>query len=70
MYRPITMYQLVCDRCGAVFGGTDTRSSLFAGKCPDIGNYSDWEEINGKQYCPNCYNLEIVDGIYTVEVED
>lgn len=24
MYRPITMYQIVCDRCGEVFGGTDT----------------------------------------------
>ena len=23
MYRPITMYQIVCDRCGKVFGGTD-----------------------------------------------
>ena len=23
MYRPITMYQIVCDRCGEVFGGTD-----------------------------------------------
>lgn len=22
MYRPITMYQIVCDKCGAVFGGT------------------------------------------------
>ena len=29
MYRPITMYQIVCDRCGEVFGGTDTCSALL-----------------------------------------
>ena len=32
MYRPITMYQIVCDRCGGVFGGTDTCSALFSNK--------------------------------------
>lgn len=26
------MYQIVCDRCGEVFGGTDTCSSLFRDK--------------------------------------
>ena len=45
MYRPITMYQIVCDRCGKVFGGTDTCSALFSNKEVDIGDYSDWEMI-------------------------
>ena len=70
MYRPITMYQLVCDKCGAVFGGTDTRSSLFADECPDIGNYSDWEVIDGKYYCPECYEVSIINDTYTVKVKD
>lgn len=35
MYRPITMYQIVCDRCGEVFGGTDTCSALFYDKSTD-----------------------------------
>ena len=48
MYRPITMYQIVCDRCGEVFGGTDTCSALFSNKEVDIGDYSDWEMIDGK----------------------
>lgn len=52
MYRPITMYQIVCDRCGGVFGGTDTCSALFSNKEVDIGDYSDWEMIDGKHYCP------------------
>ena len=37
MYRPITMYQIVCDKCGVVFGGTETCSSLFSNKEVDIG---------------------------------
>ena len=70
MYRPITMYQLFCDRCGNMFGGADPRSSLFADKCPDIGNYSDWEMIDGKYYCPECYEVSIVNDTYTVKVKN
>lgn len=44
MYRPITMYQIVCDRCGKMFEGTDTHSALFADKCSDIADYSDLEK--------------------------
>ena len=68
MYRPITMYQLFCDRCGNIFGNTDLRSSLFAG--PDIGDYSDWKMIDGKYYCPECYEASIVNDTYTVKVKD
>lgn len=52
MYRPITMYQIVCDRCGKEFTGTDICPELFYDKTVDIGNNSDWEMINGKHYCP------------------
>lgn len=38
MYRPIKMYQIVCDRCGEVFGGTETCSALFSNKEVDIGD--------------------------------
>ena len=64
MYRPIEMYQIVCDRCGEVFGGTDTCSSLFRDKDTDISDYSDWEEIDGKHYC---YEVEIINGMYNVK---
>lgn len=70
MYRPITMYQLFCDRCGNMFGSTDIRSSLFADKCPDIVNYSDWEMIDGKYYCPECYEVSIVNDTCTVKVKN
>lgn len=67
MYRPITMYQIVCDRCGEVFGGTDTCSALFSNKEVDIGDYSDWEMIDGKHYCPDCYEVEVIDGVYNIK---
>lgn len=70
MYRPITMYQIVCDRCGEVFGSTDTCSSLFRDKDTDISDYSDWEEINGKHYCPDCYDVEVIDGVYNVKAKE
>ena len=60
MYRPITMYQIVCDRCGEVFGGN---------KEVDIGDYSDWEMIDGKHYCPDCYEVEVIDGVYNVKAK-
>lgn len=69
MYRPITMYKIVCDRCGEVFGGTDTCSALFSNKEVDIGDYSDWEMIDGKHYCPDCYEVEVIDGVYNVKAK-
>jgi hypothetical protein len=69
MYRPIEMYQIVCDRCGEVFGGTDTCSSLFSDKDTDISDYSDWEMIDGKHYCSDCYDVEVIDGVYNVKVK-
>ena len=69
MYRPITMYQIVCDRCGEVFGGTDTCSALFCNKEVDIGDYSDWEMIDGKHYCPDCYEVEVINGVYNVKAK-
>lgn len=72
MYRPITMYQIICDRCGKVFEGSDTLPVLFADKCSsiDLAYHSDWENIKGRHYCPECYEVSIVNGAYTVKVKD
>ena len=70
MYRPIKMYQIVCDRCGEVFVGTDTCSALFGNKEVDIGDYSDLEMIDGKHYYPDCYDVEVIDGVYNVKVKE
>lgn len=64
------MYQIVCDRCGEVFGGTDTCSALFCDKSTDIGDYSDWETIGDKHYCPDCYEVEVINGVYNVKAKE
>lgn len=35
----------------------------------DIGDYSDWEMIDGKHYCPDCYEVEVIDGVYNVKAK-
>ena len=70
MYRPIKMDQIVCDRCGEVFGGTDACSALFGNKEVDIGDCSDWEMIDGTHYYPDCYDVEVIDGVYNVKVKE
>ena len=62
--------EYVCDRCGEVFGGTDTCSALFSNKEVDISDYSDWEMIDGKHYCPDCYEVEVIDGVYNVKAKE
>ncbi len=55
MYRQITMYQIICDECGKVFGRTDNNHALFRNKTADIEGVSKWKVIDGKHYCPVCY---------------
>lgn len=33
------------------------------------GDYSDWEMIDGKHYCPDCYEVEVIDGVYNVKAK-
>lgn len=35
----------------------------------NIGDYSDWEMIDGKHYCPDCYEVEVIDGVYNVKAK-
>ena len=58
MIREMTMYQAVCDGCGCVLKSSVTgRNVIFEDKewlrayCSE----RDWLEIEGKLYCPDCY---------------
>jgi len=55
MIHKLTMYQAVCDGCGYEFYET----------CPTEGDailgvtcFENWKEINGKLYCPDCYEYD------------
>lgn len=58
MIKPVTMYQVVCDRCGKIFetddivAWTDKQSARF------YALESEWKEIGNKHYCPECYEFD------------
>lgn len=49
-------YGLKCDRCGELY--EDGEHSFWSDKDSAIeySSDSDWEEINNKHYCPECYD--------------
>ena len=52
MIKPITMYNVICDRCGRILEDGafwDDESSAIA-----YAINSRWTEISGKHYCPDC----------------
>lgn len=55
MIKLITMYSVVCDRCGKTFCEGDT-TITGADKKSAIGYAleSGWKEIGDKHYCPDC----------------
>ena len=54
MIKPVTMYSVVCDRCGKIFetdgciAWTDKQSAIYYALA------SEWKEIGNKHYCPDC----------------
>lgn len=53
MIREVTMYQAVCDGCGRGFG-----LELTDGMARYMAKMRDWQEINGKLYCPDCVEYD------------
>lgn len=64
MINPVTMYSVVCDRCGKIFEAdwciawTDKQSAIYYALA------SEWEEIGDKHYCPYCYEFNDVLNVY------
>ena len=48
---------------------TEQLISTLPFKEGDIGDYSDWEMIDGKHYCPDCYEVEVIGGVYNVKAK-
>lgn len=61
MIEPRTCYFLTCDRCGEEFDDNcyhyDSRTLEFSAR------ESEWKEIGGKWYCPDCYYYDDDDEI-------
>ena len=73
MIREVTMYQAVCDRCGGLFKNSLTsRAIVFEDEewlratCSEL----DWREIDGKLYCPDCYEYDEETNEYKPKVKE
>lgn len=55
MIKLVTMYSLVCDRCGKTFcKGNTTITGADKKSARGYALESGWQEIGDKHYCPNC----------------
>ena len=60
MIKPVTMYSVICDRCGKSF--IDEFNGIGAwldkGTAKEQAMESEWAEIGDKHYCPDCYEFD------------
>ena len=59
MIKLVTMYSVVCDRCGKTFCKGDT--TITGADKKSVRSYaleSGWVEIGDKHYCPDCYEFD------------
>lgn len=60
MIKSVTMYSVICDRCGKAF--IDEFNGIVAwldeGTAKEQAMESEWAEIGDKHYCPDCYEFD------------
>lgn len=59
MIKPVTMYSVVCDRCGKSYGedeGIAAWTDICSARYQALE--SEWIEIGDKHYCPDCYEFD------------
>lgn len=58
MIKPVTMYTVICDRCGLDGNsGNGIAAWSTAESAWDVARDCDWAEIADKHYCPDCYEF-------------
>ena len=58
MIKPVTMYSVVCDRCGKQFEADDSVAWTDKQSARFYALESEWKEIDNKHYCPACYEFD------------
>ena len=58
MIKEVTYYDIICDRCGKSL--TNESETCYPDKDSAlmVAEQSEWIDINGKHYCPDCYELD------------
>lgn len=57
MIKPVTMYSVICDRCGKLFEADDSVAWTDKQSARFYALESEWKEIDNKHYCPDCYEF-------------
>lgn len=58
MIQKVEMISYVCDGCGERFRNENDCIGYFNADIWDEAESSGWIDIDGKQYCPNCYEYD------------
>lgn len=58
MIKPVTMYSVICDRCGKLFEADDSVAWTDKQSARFYALESEWKEIDNKHYCPDCYEFD------------
>ena len=58
MIKEVTYYDIICDRCRKSL--TEESEMCYPDKYSAlmVAKKSEWVYINGKDYCPDCYELD------------
>ena len=58
MIKEVTYYDIICDRCGKSLINESETCYPDKDSAEMFAEQSEWVEINGKDYCPDCYELD------------
>ena len=70
MIKEVTYYDIICDRCGKSLTEESEMCYPDKGSVLTVAEQSEWIDINGKHYCPDCYELDEVTDEYVPKKED
>ena len=64
MIKEVTYYDIICDSCGKSL--TEESETCYPDKDSAlmVAEQSEWVDINGKDYCPDCYEFSEVTDEY------
>lgn len=69
MIKEVTMYKVVCDQCGA--DSLEDSDYAAVGEkwwAEDCASEADFQDVDGKDYCPKCYVLDEETDDYVVKI--
>lgn len=64
MIKEKTYYDIICDRCGKSLTNESGDCYLDSNIAVFIAILSEWLIIDGKHYCPDCYEVDEETGDY------